>query len=171
MTGSRPALGELETGLDLPVAYVAAAWRDLGAVYRVHRACFPVPYAFWRFVGYQFSSAADIDIAVCSGRLVGYLVLNRATHFAPPRRVGEIISLGVLDGYRRRGIARSLLGQAHRKIEADGLSEALLQVSVSNQAARALYEQMGYQVVERLRRYYANGEDAWLMCRRTEPAR
>lgn len=152
-------------GSAAPLTVGPAAWRDLPAVYRVHRACFPSPYSFWRFVGYQMSQQGEIQVAVEGHRVVGYLVLNRGTHGKPPRVTGEIVSLAVLEPYRRRGLARMLLGEAHRKLESDGLGECLLQVAVSNLGAQKLYDQMGYQVTERIRRYYSNGEDAFLMSR------
>lgn len=67
---------------------------------------------------------------------------------------GEIITLGVLPNHRRQGLARTLvrLAESHLK-KADGQT-MFLEVAENNQAARKLYEQLGYQEVGRRERYY-----------------
>jgi ribosomal-protein-alanine N-acetyltransferase len=38
-------------------------------------------------------------------------------------------------------------------------------VKVTNETARAFYEKFGFNKVRRVRRYYEDGEDAWLMAK------
>jgi ribosomal-protein-alanine N-acetyltransferase len=38
-----------------------------------------------------------------------------------------------------------------------------LEVRVSNVSAQGLYEQLGYVVVQRMGKYYSNGDDGYLM--------
>jgi len=44
-----------------------------------------------------------------------------------------------------------------------GAQEVVLEVRVSNEPAINLYRGIGFKVVRILRRYYADGEDAYLM--------
>jgi ribosomal protein S18 acetylase RimI-like enzyme len=79
--------------------------------------------------------------------------------------LGHVTSLAVLPTFRRRGLAGQLMKQLHYHMDAghraDGVS---LHVRVSNVAARRLYcEGMGYGVVDVIRAYYQDGEDAFFM--------
>lgn len=79
--------------------------------------------------------------------------------------LGHVTSLAVLPQFRRKGLAAQLMKQLHFHMEqgynADGVG---LHVRVSNVAARRLYcEGMGYGVVDVIRGYYQDGEDAFFM--------
>lgn len=79
--------------------------------------------------------------------------------------LGHVTSLAVLPNFRRKGLAAQLMKQLHFHMEegynADGVG---LHVRVSNVAARRLYcEGMGYGVVDVIRGYYQDGEDAFFM--------
>ncbi len=144
-------------------------WRELAAVYRVHRACFPYPYPFWRFVGYQLSPVSCIRVATVPGGIIGYVVATVTEHVTGRR--GEIISLAVLEPWRRRRVATRLLREAAAFLRRVCSADVYLQVAVDNAAAQELYDSLGFRKVERLIGYYLGGEDAWLMCRSVERAR
>jgi ribosomal protein S18 acetylase RimI-like enzyme len=73
---------------------------------------------------------------------------------------GIITLLGVHPGYRRRGFGRQLLHAAEAQLNTRHIT---LTVRVSNAPAVALYEGCGYRRVSRVARYYARGEDGWVM--------
>jgi ribosomal protein S18 acetylase RimI-like enzyme len=79
--------------------------------------------------------------------------------------VGHVTSLAVLPTFRRRGLAAKLMDQLHYHMdEGQGADGVGLHVRVSNIAARRLYcEGMGYGVVDVIRGYYQDGEDAFFM--------
>ena len=62
-----------------------------------------------------------------------------------------------------KGIATTLLGDARREAEQAGARGLLLEVRPSNRRAFHLYRQLGYDVIGRRSRYYADGEDAIVM--------
>jgi len=140
-----------------------AGWRDLLAVHRIHRACFPHPYSLWRFVGYLLSTSAWLYVACADGVPVGYIVAALTHYQHPPRNVGEVISVAVLPSHRGGGLARGLLGAGIASLQAAGVTEIYLQVAVSNHRAKHLYERFGFTVKQRLSQYYTDGEDALLM--------
>lgn len=77
----------------------------------------------------------------------------------------HILNLAVSPGYQRRGIAGSLLREALRLAQADNLKTAWLEVRPSNQAALALYQSLGFEIVMTRKRYYSDtGEDALILC-------
>lgn len=139
-------------------------WGELTDVYRIHKACFPYPYPFSRFVGYQLLQQSRI-LVTSPGPAVGYVIATLSPREFPPRPVGEIISLAVLSEHRRHGHGERLLRQAMQWLWSRPIDRILLQVSVDNHGAQALYERLGFQRLERLPAYYITGDDAYLMGR------
>lgn len=82
--------------------------------------------------------------------------------------VGHITTIGVAPEYRRRGLARLMLHEIERSFMARGVITVRLEVRVGNEAAQRLYEQLGYVVVQRMGRYYSNGDDGYLMVKSLE---
>lgn len=80
-----------------------------------------------------------------------------------PDGVGHITTIGVAPEYRRRGLARLILHEVERSFVARSVTTVRLEVRIDNRAAQRLYEQLGYVIVQRLGRYYANGDDGFLM--------
>jgi tRNA threonylcarbamoyl adenosine modification protein YeaZ/ribosomal-protein-alanine acetyltransferase len=79
----------------------------------------------------------------------------------------HINSLAVEDAWRRRGVARRLLGSVLEAAIASGATSATLEVRASNQAARALYEGLGFRVEGVRRDYYQEPrEDALILWNR-----
>lgn len=75
----------------------------------------------------------------------------------------HVILLAVHPQYRRLGggqaLLYSLLLGAHQR----GLQWATLEVRASNQAAVALYQKFGFEIVGKRRRYYEDDEDALVL--------
>jgi tRNA threonylcarbamoyl adenosine modification protein YeaZ/ribosomal-protein-alanine acetyltransferase len=79
----------------------------------------------------------------------------------------HINSLAVAGSWRRRGVATRLLEAVSREARARGATSATLEVRESNQAARALYERLGFRVEGVRRDYYqAPREDAIILWNR-----
>jgi ribosomal protein S18 acetylase RimI-like enzyme len=69
--------------------------------------------------------------------------------FEPPADSLYIDGLTTDPAFRRRGVARALLGAADERARALGLPAVALDTGESNTGARALYEGYGYEMVER----------------------
>ncbi len=110
-------------------------------------------------------------VAELGGRIVGYImtrVERSIGHFGSliPRKLGHIVSIAVLPQFRRRGIATKLMEEALKRLkEIYGVKEVYLEVRVSNLPAIKLYEKLGFVKVRRIKYYYLDGEDAWLMAK------
>ncbi len=76
---------------------------------------------------------------------------------------GHLTTLAVAPEYRRRGLARMLMHEVERSFVARGICSVRLEVRVSNQTAQQLYEQIGYVVMQRMNKYYSNGDDGYMM--------
>ncbi len=79
----------------------------------------------------------------------------------------HINSLAVEDAWRRRGVAGQLLRRVIANAMASGATQATLEVRASNQAARRLYEGLGFTVEAVRRDYYQEPrEDALILWNR-----
>ena len=76
----------------------------------------------------------------------------------------HINNVAVRKLYRRRGIAQSLLDMIIAEGIRAGVARAFLELRAGNDAALALYEKCGFQVVARRQKYYSEpAEDALVM--------
>ena len=101
---------------------------------------------------------SEILVADIGNLVVGYVVLQHRDFES------KIMSIAVKKEFRRRGIGSNLLKKAIESVKEKGKRRLLLEVRVSNIPAQNLYKKYGFKVVDILRSYYADGEDAYLMC-------
>jgi len=78
----------------------------------------------------------------------------------PAVQEGELLRIGVAGALRRCGLGRAVLRLAQARLAGYGIRVLLLEVRVSNQAARALYESEGWVYLDQRKAYYRDGEDA-----------
>ena len=69
----------------------------------------------------------------------------------------DILTVGVVPGARRAGIARRLVAELLAEARRRGATAAFLEVRVDNAAARALYAGEGFADLGRRRGYYDGG--------------
>ncbi len=77
--------------------------------------------------------------------------------------VGHITTIGVAPEHRRRNLARIMLLSIEQGFALLGVTTVRLEVRTDNSGARQLYEQLGYTITQRMRRYYSTGDDGYLM--------
>jgi [ribosomal protein S18]-alanine N-acetyltransferase len=93
-----------------------------------------------------------------AGDIVGFVLVVKNDD-----GTAHITTVGVAPEHRRRGIAERLIEQVDDALRRREISTVVLEVRVSNFAAQNLYRRAGYNVVQRMQRYYHNGEDGFLM--------
>lgn len=71
----------------------------------------------------------------------------------------EVLTLAVRPSARRRGLARMLLRGAIESLMADAILRLFLEVAADNDAAIALYNVEGFEVIGRRPGYYGRGQD------------
>ncbi len=97
-------------------------------------------------------------IVTSSGEMVGFVfVLVNEDGSA------HLTTIGVAPEHRRRSLAKRLLRHVEDALRARAVFTIVLEVRVSNTSAQDLYRAAGYSVVQRLAKYYNNGEDCYLM--------
>ena len=96
-------------------------------------------------------------VAVEDGSVVGYVGSQTVLQEA------DMMNIAVSDTHRRRGIARMLVEELIRQLDAYQLT---LEVRVSNEPAIALYEALGFVEVGRRKNYYHKPKEDALILRK-----
>lgn len=94
-------------------------------------------------------------------KIVGFIIATDLTETC------DILSLIVDPEYRNRKIATNLIDYLISELD-ENLKLITLEVRANNTAAIHLYDKFGFEVVNVRKKYYANGDDAYLMARESE---
>jgi len=133
--------------------------------------CLPENYSPFFYLDLHEHYPKTFLVAEADGQIVGYVMCRIESGFSELRRIefakkGHIVSIAVLPEYRRQGIAKTLMIEAMKGMEAYNATECFLEVRVSNQPAINLYKKLGFQIIRIIKAYYHDGEDAYEMCRK-----
>jgi ribosomal-protein-alanine N-acetyltransferase len=143
--------------------------KDLERVMQINAACLPENYSSYFYRDLYQRYPQSFRVAEVENTVQGYIMCRIERGWSKmgkltPTRLCHIVSIAVMEDYRRRGIGRELIVQAMRKgREVYDTSEGYLEVRISNDAAIGLYDQLGFKKVKRNYGYYMDGEDAWVM--------
>ncbi len=107
-------------------------------------------------------------VAEAEKKLVGYIMCKIEYGFSNFKKLGfvkkgHVVSVAVLPDYRQKGIGRALVEEAVEGVKLKKSDELYLEVRCSNNEAIRLYEKLGFIIKQRLKAYYRDGEDAYLM--------
>jgi ribosomal-protein-alanine N-acetyltransferase len=128
---------------------------DVPEVAALERRAFSDPWSE-RALAEELELADRRYVVACAEGIVGYggsMILGDEAH---------VLTLAVDPVRRRRGIATRLLLWLIDEAVGSGVHHLTLEVRVSNEAARGLYERFGFTAAGRRRRYYRD-EDALIM--------
>ncbi|WP_410766494.1 ribosomal protein S18-alanine N-acetyltransferase [Haloferax sp. DFSO60] len=146
------------TGLDdVVVRQVERA--DLLDVLRIERASFSQPWPYAAFE--SFVDEPAFLVAARGNEILGYVVADVMPNHG--NDIGHIKDLAVHPDARGEGLGRRLLQQALSAMLLAGAAVVKLEVRVSNEPALSLYREVGFEPARRIPRYYADGEDAFIM--------
>ena len=133
---------------------------DLLAVFRIEQSSFPQPWPFEAFESYL--GEPGFLVAVDEG-VLGYVVADTVPNHGSP--LGHVKDLAVHPEHRGEGIGTQLLHRAIGVLEAQGVGSIKLEVREDNDAAISLYQRFGFVHRRTIPRYYANGDDAYVLVR------
>jgi len=131
---------------------------ELDAVLAIESDSYPHPWNTAHFLD-EINSLHSFPLVAMNedGALLGYicpmLVLDE----------GHILNVAVGIPFRGKHVGKMLVEHVLTECRILGASFVSLEVRVSNAAAIALYERLGFIVTGRRKHYYENGEDAILM--------
>jgi ribosomal-protein-alanine N-acetyltransferase len=107
-------------------------------------------------------------VAEISGKIIGYIMCKIEHGFSNFKKLGfvkkgHVVSVAVIDEHRRKGYGSVLVDEAVKGVKTIQGSELYLEVRCSNNDAVRLYEKLGFSIIQRLKAYYRDGEDAYVM--------
>ena len=136
-----------------------AGTADADAMAEIHGESFVrawSPFDFASLVGQPAVFALGARRVPFSGprRMVGFVLVRSAADEA------EILTIAVRGSARRRGLGRSLMDEALRRLYRDRIATCFLEVDPDNAAAIGLYRSFGFDVVGERKGYYRKAAGA-----------
>jgi ribosomal protein S18 acetylase RimI-like enzyme len=159
---------------------------DFETLYRIDHACYAPDVAYSRadmraYLGFGGSECvvAEIeddgaDVAALpkgdgetprEGKIAGFCIS------AHRGKDGYIVTMDVLEEYRRRGIATTLLNEIEKRLAEHGVRRVALETATVNHAGVAFWQRHGYRTRGVRKGYYPGGGDAYAMTKTLRPAR
>jgi ribosomal-protein-alanine N-acetyltransferase len=142
---------------------------DLETLWRIDQVCFSGAIAYSRqelrffmrrrgaFTMVAVQDAADTAQETGDAHKIGGFIIAQAG------AMGHIITIDVVASARRSGLGSQLLLAAEDRLRHSGSLAVNLETAVDNQGALLFYKRHGYEVMEAIPGYYADGADAFLL--------
>ena len=107
-------------------------------------------------------------VAEISGKIVGYIMCKMEHWFSNFKKLGfvkkgHVVSIAVMNEHRSKGFGSALVNESITGVKIRQCSELYLEVRCSNNDAVRLYEKLGFSITQKLKAYYRDGEDAYVM--------
>lgn len=143
-------------------------YRDLMHVMEINMIALSEHYSEYFFEELFREFPEAFLVAEINGIIVGYIMCKVEYGFSNFKRLGfvkkgHVVSIAVLKEHRGKGLGTALMQEAINAMIARGCDEVYLEVRVSNEPAISVYENLKFVIKSRLRGYYRDGEDAYLM--------
>ena len=141
---------------------------DLIPVMEINMKTLPEHYSDYFYESLLAELPESFLVAEVNRRLVGYIMCKIEYGFSNFKKLGfvkkgHVVSVAVLEEQRKKGIGRALIEEAIAGTKIKKADELYLEVRCSNNEAVKLYEKIGFIIKQRIKSYYRDGEDAYLM--------
>ena len=142
--------------------------RDLTSVVNINMVTLPEHYSDYFFQSLLRELPEAFIVAEFHDDLIGYIMCKIEFGFSNFRKLGfvkkgHVVSVAVLDQHRGKGVGKALMLEGINGVVSRKSDEIYLEVRISNIQAIRMYQDLGFQIKSRLRSYYRDGEDAYLM--------
>lgn len=137
---------------------------DFEALLEMDQICFPKTIAYGRHEMkiYLQSEDSRCIVAEIPGAVAGYILTEHVGELA------HIITLDVLEPYRRQSVGSMLLEASERDAASRGAACMYLETATTNKAAIALWKKHGYRETGTIKNYYGRGQNAFEMFKELE---
>jgi ribosomal-protein-alanine N-acetyltransferase len=141
---------------------------DLIPVMEINLKTLPEHYSDYFYESLLAELPEAFLVAEHKGKLVGYIMCKTEYGFSNFKKLGfvkkgHVVSIAVLEENRKQGLGSAIVEEAVKGVKEKRCDELYLEVRCSNNDAVRLYEKLGFSIKQRLKAYYRDGEDAFLM--------
>ena len=141
-----------------PVLFRPMTKDDLDEVMAIECSAYRYPWSSGFFLQELQVACARSILAELDGKICGYVLF-----WLLPGSI-DVHNLAIAPEFRRRGIARMLMGQVVATAGTQSATRVTLEVRQSNEAAKRLYASLGFVQTGLRKGYYSDdGEDAFTM--------
>ncbi|MHA1270076.1 MAG: GNAT family N-acetyltransferase [Candidatus Helarchaeota archaeon] len=146
--------------------------KDLDDVVAVNRAALPENYASYFFMEIYYKHPHGFWVAEDkkTGSIIGYCMwrveksFSHFSSFLKRVKIAHLISIAVLEKFRRRNIGEQLLLSGMNSMKQFyQVQEYYLEVRITNFKAIKMYEKHNFKKLKVIKGYYKDGENAYLM--------
>ncbi len=135
--------------------------KDLASVIEIENLSYPNPWHLSSFMGEIENKPISNPYVVVFrplDKVIGYVIYWHI------RNEVQISNIAISPDYRKKGVGEAVLGQILYEVWGKGAEFVFLEVRPSNQAARSMYEKLGFKILGLRKGYYRNpSEDAIVM--------
>jgi ribosomal-protein-alanine N-acetyltransferase len=142
---------------------------DFEALLAIDQLCFSKTIAYGRreMRSYLLTDGAHCIIAEVPGRAIqktiaGFILTEHGAKLA------HVITLDVLESFRRQSVGSLLLEAAERGAASQGVTGMYLETATTNKPAIALWKKHGYRETGTIDNYYGRGLHAFEMLKQLE---
>ena len=144
--------------------------KDLVSVIDINMITLPEHYSDYFFSSILAELPEAFIVAEIKDQIVGYIMCKIEFGFSNFRKLGfvkkgHVVSVAVLEEHQGKGVGTALMLEGINGVIIRKTDEIYLEVRVSNESAVQLYKKLGFIIKSRLKSYYRDGEDAFLMAK------
>ncbi len=137
---------------------------DIPLVYEIERKSFPYPFGEILIGSLYFGAPKLCFVLEQNNKMIGFLLGG----YTPIPKQAHILSFAILESFRGEGLGKELLIHFLNQLKSSEFNSVKLEVNVDNKKATELYESLQFKIESRIRKYYQDNSDAYLMIRRKE---
>ena len=132
---------------------------DFDALCAIDKLCYEPAIAYSRreMRAYLNAPGADCVIGETGSSIVGFCLTSQEAG------QGYIVTIDVLEEFRKQGAGTALLAEAERRMVGHGVRAIALDTATDNLSAIAFWQKHGYRKIGVRKGYYPNGCDAFAM--------
>jgi ribosomal protein S18 acetylase RimI-like enzyme len=136
---------------------------DFETLYEIDQACYPPDTAYSRSDMRAYLALAGAECVVAEvdrpKNIAGFCISARRN------KDGYIVTMDVLEQFRRLGIATALLAEIEKRLAENGVLRIGLETATDNQAGVAFWQKHGYRTRGVRKGYYPGRRDAHAMAK------
>ena len=132
---------------------------DFDALCAIDKLCYEPALAYSRreMRAYLNALGADCVLTETDASIAGFCLTSHASG------EGYIITIDVLEEFRKQGAGSALLAESEKRMIAQGVRTIALDTATDNLSAIAFWQKHGYRKIGVRKGYYPNGCDAFAM--------